>query len=160
MKLDWTRTANISTGTAPSSSHVKLNREASERECGRSPKGWITEAQRDQTGGSELIVRIWRTGVDPDRALEYREFAQSRSLPMFRNQPGFRGVLFSAAGAVRIVITLWDDAEAAAALDASETYAETVAAIVATGFLRGESTVEVFDPEDFYVEQNFAGNES
>jgi hypothetical protein len=31
---------------------------------------------------------------------------------------------------------------------------------VATGFLRGESTVEVFDPEDFYVEQNFAGNES
>jgi hypothetical protein len=85
MKLDWTRTANISTGTAPSSSHVKLNREASERECGRSPKGWITEAQRDQTGGSELIVRIWRTGVDPDRALEYREFAQSRSLPMFRN---------------------------------------------------------------------------
>jgi hypothetical protein len=61
-------------------------------------EGWITEAQRDQTGGSELIVRIWRTGVDPDRALEYREFAQSRSLPMFRNQPGFRGVLFSAAG--------------------------------------------------------------
>jgi hypothetical protein len=58
------------------------------------------------------------------------------------------------------VITLWDDAEAAAALDASETYAETVAAIVATGFLRGESTVEVFDVEDFYVEQNFAGNES
>jgi hypothetical protein len=31
---------------------------------------------------------------------------------------------------------------------------------VATGFLRGESTVEVFDVEDFYVEQNFAGNES
>jgi heme-degrading monooxygenase HmoA len=75
-------------------------------------------------------------------------------------QPGFRGVLFSAAGAARIVITLWDDAEAAAALDTSETYAETVAAIVATGFLRGESTVEVFDVEDFYVEQNFAGNES
>jgi heme-degrading monooxygenase HmoA len=97
-----------------------------------------------------LIVRIWRTEVDPARALEYREFARSRSLPMFRKQAGFRGVLFSAAGAARVVITLWDDAEAVAALDTSDTYAETVAEIVATGFLRGESTVEVLEVDDSY----------
>lgn len=103
-----------------------------------------------------MIVRIWRTAIDPARADEYREFARTRSLPMFRNQRGFRGVFFSAAGVARAVITVWDDAEAIAALETSETYVETVAAILASGFLRGESTVEVFDVEDSHLEQNLA----
>jgi len=36
-----------------------------------------------------MIVRIWRTHIDQACAGEYRDFAHSRSLPMFRMQPGF-----------------------------------------------------------------------
>jgi len=43
-----------------------------------------------------MIVRIWRTRIDQARASEYRDFAHSRSLPMFRAQPGFAGVFFAA----------------------------------------------------------------
>jgi hypothetical protein len=57
-----------------------------------------------------MIVRIWRTQIDQARADEYLDFAQSRSLPMFRAEPGFAGVLFAAREAERAVITLWDRA--------------------------------------------------
>jgi hypothetical protein len=48
-----------------------------------------------------MIVRIWRTQIDQARAGEYRDFAHSRSLPMFRAQPGFAGALFAAQRAKR-----------------------------------------------------------
>jgi heme-degrading monooxygenase HmoA len=97
-----------------------------------------------------VIARIWRTEIDATRADEYRRFARERSLPMFREQPGFVGVLFAADRAERIVITLWRDLASAQGLDGSETYRRTVAQIEATGFLRGESTVEVLEVEDWY----------
>ena len=52
-----------------------------------------------------MIVRIWRTHIDQARAGEYRDFAHSRSLPMFRAQPGFAGVFFAARQDERVVIT-------------------------------------------------------
>jgi heme-degrading monooxygenase HmoA len=94
-----------------------------------------------------MVVRIWRTEIDARRADEYREFAHSRSLPMFRAQPGFAGVLFAGQGSERVVITLWRDVAAAEALERSETYKATVAEIQATGFLRGDSSVEVLELE-------------
>jgi heme-degrading monooxygenase HmoA len=94
-----------------------------------------------------MVVRIWRTEIDTTRAEEYREFARSRSLPMFRAQPGFAGVLFAGQGSERVVITLWRDLAAAEALERSETYNATVAEIQATGFLRGDSSVEVLELE-------------
>jgi heme-degrading monooxygenase HmoA len=98
-----------------------------------------------------MVVRIWRTEIDVRRADEYRVFAHSRSLPMFRAQPGFAGVLFAGQGSERVVITLWRDVAAAEALDRSETYNATVAEIQATGFLRGDSSVEVLELEGVFL---------
>jgi heme-degrading monooxygenase HmoA len=99
-----------------------------------------------------MIARIWSAEIDETRADEYREFAHARSLPMFRAQPGFAGVLFAAQGAQRAVITLWDKLAAAEALDHSATYRATVAALEATGVLRGDSAVEVLELEGVFLE--------
>jgi hypothetical protein len=94
-----------------------------------------------------MVARIWRTRIDETRADDYRRFANAKSLPMFREQPGFVGVVFAANLAERAVIALWRDVVSAQRLDQSETYNSTVADIEATGFLRGASTVEVFELE-------------
>jgi SAM-dependent methyltransferase len=104
-----------------------------------------------------MIVRIWRTGIDEARAHDYQEFARQRSLPMFRSQPGFAGVLFAARPGQRVVITLWADQTAVQALDASDTYQATVAAIEAQGFLRGNGEVEVFELDGGLIDQRFRG---
>jgi heme-degrading monooxygenase HmoA len=93
-----------------------------------------------------VIVRIWRTGIDPARAGEYDRFAEERSLPMFRTQQGFRGVLFTtAAEDGRAVISFWGDQNAVDRLDRSESYRATAGALGSTGILRGEQTVEVLE---------------
>lgn len=92
-----------------------------------------------------VVARIWRTGLDGPRSAEYDEFARTRSLPMFRRHEGFRGVLFATSGHERVVITLWRDREAAAALERSSDYRATVRAIEATGFLRPPQRVELLD---------------
>jgi heme-degrading monooxygenase HmoA len=106
-----------------------------------------------------MIARIWRTQIDETRANDYREFAHSKSLPMFRSQPGFAGVLFAARGAERAVITLWRDAASVDALDHSETYSSIVEEIEGTGFLKGESKVEVFELEEICLEQSVTSPE-
>jgi heme-degrading monooxygenase HmoA len=83
-----------------------------------------------------VIVRIWRAQIDPARADEYERFARERSLPMFRSHDGFRGCAFLRDGAERMVITLWEGVEDVAALERSDRYRETVAAIMRTGFIR------------------------
>jgi heme-degrading monooxygenase HmoA len=103
-----------------------------------------------------MVARIWRTQIDEIRADEYRRFAHAKSLPMFRDQPGFLGVLFGANPGQRTVITLWRDLASAQRLDQSATYKSTVADIEATGFLRGESTVEVLELEGFFLEETAA----
>jgi heme-degrading monooxygenase HmoA len=91
-----------------------------------------------------VIVRIWRTGIDPTRAGEYERFAEERSLPMFRAQPGFRGVLFTtAADGGRAVVSFWETERAVELLDRSESYRETASALGSSGILRGQQTVEV-----------------
>src|ERR671915_1195158 len=99
-----------------------------------------------------MVARIWRTQIDETRADDYRRFAQQKSLPMFRDQRGFIGVLIAADRGERAVITLWRDIACAQALDQSETYKSTVAEIEASGFLHGESSVEVFELEGFFLE--------
>jgi heme-degrading monooxygenase HmoA len=98
-----------------------------------------------------MIIRIWRTQIDETRAEEYRDFAHSKSLPMFRAQPGFAAVLFAAHAAERAVITLWHELAAVEALEHSQTYQSTVADIEATGFLEGESAVELLDVEEVFL---------
>ncbi len=90
------------------------------------------------------LIRIWRTKVERGRAAEYERFARDSSLPMFRQQAGFLGVLFAGDGADRIVVSFWQDHEALEALAHSPTYAATVAEISRTSFLVGDSSSEVF----------------
>jgi heme-degrading monooxygenase HmoA len=92
-----------------------------------------------------MIARIWRASVDEGRFGEYQRFADEQSLPMFRRQRGFRGVLFTRSGATCAVISLWEDAAAAEALESSPSYRETVKRITQAGFLVGPQSVEVFD---------------
>jgi heme-degrading monooxygenase HmoA len=92
-----------------------------------------------------MILRSWHTRIDESRAAEYETFARQRSVPMFRASPGFAGCLFGGEPGARVVITLWDDLGAIEALENSESYQDTVAAIAATGFLEGDSSVSVFE---------------
>jgi heme-degrading monooxygenase HmoA len=94
-----------------------------------------------------VIVRIWRTEVQDGRLSEYREFARHRSLPMFRQQPGFRGVVLAAGPKEHVVITFWDTAADVARLDSSPSYHDTADALLASGILRGTQRVEVFEGE-------------
>jgi heme-degrading monooxygenase HmoA len=82
------------------------------------------------------IVRVWRARIDAARADEYERFARERSLPMFRSHAGFRGCAFLRNGAECTVITLWEGSGDVAALETSDRYRDTVAAIMATGFIR------------------------
>jgi heme-degrading monooxygenase HmoA len=99
-----------------------------------------------------VIVRIWRTGVDPDRVVEYETFAADESLPMFRKQSGFQGVLFLRTGGHASVITLWDDMHAVERLADSPTYFETVKRIANSGMLVGDQVIEVFEAHGLHVE--------
>ena len=92
-----------------------------------------------------MVARIWRTGVKPERFEEYERFARERSLPMFREQRGFVGVLFMREKADRAaVLTLWEDEKAVEELEASPLYRQTVEAILGSGLLAREQSVELF----------------
>ncbi|NHC44385.1 antibiotic biosynthesis monooxygenase family protein [Motilibacter aurantiacus] len=92
-----------------------------------------------------MIVRVWRTRVEQDRAAEYERFAREVSYPMFRSQPGYAGVLMGREGDDCVVVTLWKTRADAEALAASSAYLATVERIVAQGFLRGEQSTVAFD---------------
>ena len=93
-----------------------------------------------------MLARIWRTSVDAARLAEYGEFERKRSLPMFREQRGLLGVLFLREADDRAAaLTFWEDEEAIQALATSPSYNRTVETLLATGLLRGEQTVEVFE---------------
>lgn len=92
-----------------------------------------------------MIGRFWTARVTEARATEYEAFAREISLPMFRQQQGFLGVAMFRRGADCVVLTLWQDAESAAALARSDSYTRTVSEILAAGFLQGEQTMETYD---------------
>ncbi|GAA2629557.1 hypothetical protein SMC26_35340 [Actinomadura fulvescens] len=92
-----------------------------------------------------MIMRVWRTSVDEARTAEYERFAAEESLPMFRAQRGFQGLVFGRRDGVCVVTTFWTDHAAADALEVSPAYRDTVARITATGLLTGESRVERFE---------------
>lgn len=93
-----------------------------------------------------MLLRIWRTGVDPNRWDEYARFEREHSAPMFRQQPGCRGVLFlrldGDAGAA--ACSFWDRLKSIEALATSPSYRATVARLASTALLTGEQSVEVF----------------
>lgn len=94
-----------------------------------------------------MLLRIWQTGVDPHRWHEYAQFEREHSLPMFRQQPGCRGVLFvrASGGSGAAACSFWDDRAAIEQLATSPTYQATVARLLGTGLLTGTQRVDVFE---------------
>ena len=73
-----------------------------------------------------MIIRIWRTEIASARMAEYEQFVQERSLPMFRQQQGFPGVLFLGRQTDRAVLTIWRDLPSVEALAHSSTLEEAM----------------------------------
>lgn len=84
---------------------------------------------------------------------EYEAFARNVSLPMFREQDGFEGVIMSRSGNSCMVLTLWRDLAAVEQLKHSESYAATVKAIEAQDLLSGHQTIEISEVHLFESRQ-------
>jgi heme-degrading monooxygenase HmoA len=95
-------------------------------------------------GTTTVIARLWRATIREDRISDYEQFAQDESLPMFQEQVGFLGVLFTRRHDRCAVLTLWSDDRAVRALSDSATYVATVARLEASGILRGDTDVEAW----------------
>jgi hypothetical protein len=91
-----------------------------------------------------MLVRLWRTRVDPTREAEYVSFDQDYSLPMFQQQPGCFGVLFLNTPPDWGSLSYWEDDAAIAGLASSRTYLDTVRQLESTGLLIGPPSAEVF----------------
>ena len=91
-----------------------------------------------------MIIRTWQTEIDPERVEEFESFANNYSLPMFQQQPGCLGVLFSREDSDTTTFSYWKDQGAIDMLASSPLYLETVRRIQETGLLRGEQVVDVF----------------
>ena len=94
-----------------------------------------------------MIYRLWTTGVHATQVSRYRDFAEHRSLPMFRQQQGFRGVAFLQSGQEHFVFTAWDSTEDVDRLSTSASYRSTVQALDALGVLTGRQEVHILTPE-------------
>ena len=94
-----------------------------------------------------MLLRLWRTGVDPQRWPEYARFEREHSLPMFCEQAGCYGVVFvrTSDGSGAAAWTFWQDWGAIERLAQSRTYQATVTRLLDTGLLTGSQSVEVFD---------------
>lgn len=92
-----------------------------------------------------MLMRLWRTEYDPERLEELRDFARARSTPMFDSFPGCMGHLFAHRDATWLTISMWIGAHAISVAEHSTVYRETVDALDATGILRGQPSVEIYD---------------
>ena len=90
-----------------------------------------------------MLIRTWRTAIDYERVDEFESFARTYSLPMFLQQPGCLGVMFSRTGADTTTFSFWEDRASIDSLRSSSSYQETVQRIQETGFLRGEAEVRI-----------------
>lgn len=104
------------------------------------------------------IARFWRTWIEEDRLDEYEAFARDVSLPTFREQDGFEGVIMSRSCNSCMVLTLWRDLASVEQLKHSESYAAAVKAIEAQGFLCGHQAVETSEVHLFEISRPPAAN--
>lgn len=92
-----------------------------------------------------MLLRLWRTRFEPARLRELQEFADTISSPMFERLDGCQGVIFAVDGDTWLTVTLWTDREAIETAEAAPEYRQTVARILAAGFLRGDQQTSVFE---------------
>ena len=88
-----------------------------------------------------MFVRIWRARVDPARLDEYERFVEAHSRPMFADQQGFLGAIFSRQGYEVAVLSFWRDEAAVRALQTSASYRRTATMVEETGLLHTVSAM-------------------
>ncbi|WP_342250331.1 hypothetical protein [Sphingomonas sp. OTU376] len=99
-----------------------------------------------------MLARIWSTDVPIDRFEAYAKFAEEISLPMFRQQTGCAGVFMYRDGVRCEVLTLWHKQSDIDALEASDTYRDTVRNILSQGFLAGEQSTRLYEAHIAWTE--------
>jgi heme-degrading monooxygenase HmoA len=92
-----------------------------------------------------MIVRLWTTRVEQDRIAEYEENEHSRSLPMFRQQPGCLGVMFLRSSENCFALSFWKDLESVEKLKTSTSYLEASEFYANSGMLIGDPSLKVFE---------------
>jgi heme-degrading monooxygenase HmoA len=92
-----------------------------------------------------MFVRISRARLEIARLDEYERFIEERSTPMFNAQAGFLGVMYSRRGDEVAVLSFWRDESAVERLEMSRKYQRAVELIEETGFLVGDSTLDVYE---------------
>src|SRR5258705_13984673 len=92
-----------------------------------------------------MLIRIWTVNIRADRIADLEHFARTESLPMFQNQAGCLGVLFTRDANLCATISLWEDMKYIDMLKTSPSYNETVEKIVATGMFEGEQSIAIFN---------------
>jgi heme-degrading monooxygenase HmoA len=91
-----------------------------------------------------MLARLWTTGLRPDRVDAYESFARDVSLPMFREQDGFMGVVMVRSGHEGLVLTFWRDQTAIDALETSQSYRGTVERIQEADVLAGSQQTAAY----------------
>jgi len=91
-----------------------------------------------------MLIRIWRTRVDPAREEEYIRFTEEYSRPMFQQQPGCLTAVFFNRPPHFGALSYWTDDAALEAFLKSPIYRDTVRRLEETGLLTGRSKSEVF----------------
>jgi heme-degrading monooxygenase HmoA len=70
-----------------------------------------------------VILRVWRTRINPARIDEYRRFETERFLPMLHKQSGFLAVLFLRQAEDHAAsLIIWEDRGAVEAVKSSPSY--------------------------------------
>jgi heme-degrading monooxygenase HmoA len=92
-----------------------------------------------------MIVRLWTARVEKDRMAEYEQNEDSRSVPMFRRQPGCLGVMFLRSSENCCALSFWKDLESVETLKTSTSYLEASTFYSKSGMLIGDPSLEVFE---------------
>ena len=99
-----------------------------------------------------MLVRVWTVDIKKDKAKELEVFANSISLPMFREQDGCLGVLFTKNSHEASTITFWDSQESIDKLATSVSYQDVVKQIEDSGILAGNHRRETYNEYGGFME--------
>lgn len=98
-----------------------------------------------------MIVRLWKTQVQASSLPKYEENERTRSLPMFKQQPGCLGALFLRSEEMCFALTFWKDLAAVERLKTSKSYLEAVEFYEQSGMLIGEPSLQLFEVKDGWI---------
>ena len=92
-----------------------------------------------------MLVRVWTVDIKKEKIKELEIFANTISLPMFIEQEGCLGVLFTKNSDEASTITFWDSQESIDKLATSVSYQDVVKQIEESGILAGNHKSETYE---------------